>query len=83
MKKENNPEVIKKFASKGVFPHQFAFTLLLPLRNIFLSPKQLIDRLELEENFDVLEIGPGPGYFRLKIAQKLTKGKMVLTDIQQ
>ena len=83
MKKENNSEAIKKFAGKGVFPHQFAFTLLLPLRNIFLSPKQLIDRLELEENFNVLEIGPGPGYFSLKIAQKLTKGKMVLTDIQQ
>ncbi|MCW8814121.1 MAG: methyltransferase domain-containing protein [Chlorobium sp.] len=82
MKKDNNSIVIKSFASKGVFPHQFAFTLLIPLRNIFLSPKQLIDRLELEENFNVLEIGPGPGYFSLKIAQILTKGKLVLADIQ-
>jgi ubiquinone/menaquinone biosynthesis C-methylase UbiE len=83
MKKDNNSIVIKSFASKGVFSHQFAFTLLIPLRNIFLSPKQLIDRLELEENFNVLEIGPGSGYFSLKIAQILTKGKLVLADIQQ
>ena len=73
----------KSFAGKGVFPHKFAFTLLLPIRNIFLSPERLIERLELKEDFLVLEIGPGPGYFSIKVAQKLTKGKLVLADIQQ
>ena len=73
----------RSFAGKGVFPHKFAFTLLIPIRNIFLSPERLIERLELKEDFLVLEIGPGPGYFSIKVAQKLTKGKLVLADIQQ
>ena len=78
-----NQKVTKRFRSKGIFPYQFAFTLLIPLRNIFLSPKLLIERLELKKNFTVLEIGPGPGYFSLKVAQYLTKGKLILADIQE
>jgi len=78
-----NQLVIKRFASKGVFPYQWAFTLLLPLRNIFLSPKQLIKRLELKENYFVLEVGSGPGYFSLPVARKLIAGKLYLADIQQ
>ncbi len=73
----------KRFVSKGVFPHQMAFTLLIPFRNIFLSPKQLMKRLELKEDFQVLEVGPGPGYFSLKVAGFLKKGKIFLADIQQ
>jgi ubiquinone/menaquinone biosynthesis C-methylase UbiE len=76
-------DLIKRFASKGVFPHQMAFTLLIPMRNIFLSPKQLIRRLDLKENHDVLEVGPGPGYFSTKIAGILTTGRLTLADIQQ
>jgi ubiquinone/menaquinone biosynthesis C-methylase UbiE len=73
----------KSISSKGVFPYQWAFTLLFPLRKIFISPKQLIDRLELEENHSVLELGPGPGFFSVPIAKRLKKGKLVLADIQQ
>ena len=80
---KENGNTVKRFASKGVFPHQFAFTLLIPFRNIFLSPKKLIERLELKEDHTVLEIGPGPGYFSLNVASKLKKGKLVLTDIQK
>ena len=78
----NQSSITKSFAGKGVFPSRWAFTLLIPLRNIFLSPKQLIKRLELEENHHVLEIGPGPGYFSLPVARALKKGKLVLADIQ-
>jgi ubiquinone/menaquinone biosynthesis C-methylase UbiE len=80
---KDNKQIVKRFASKGIFPYQFAFTLLIPLRNIFLSPKKLIERLELKENFDVLEIGPGPGYFSAKVAREIPKGKLVLADIQK
>ncbi|MCP3965840.1 MAG: methyltransferase domain-containing protein [Lentisphaerae bacterium] len=59
------------------------FTLLIPFRNIFLSPSKLIKRLKLKDNHTVLEIGPGPGYFSPKVAKFLTQGKLVLTDIQQ
>lgn len=70
---------MKRFAGKGVFPHQLAFTLLIPLRNIFLSPKQLI----LKTDSKVLEVGPGPGYFSAHVAKAIPKGKLVLADIQQ
>jgi ubiquinone/menaquinone biosynthesis C-methylase UbiE len=80
----NNKEKHYKnsFSGKGVFPPRYAFTLLLPFRNIFLSPKQLIKRLGLEEDHNVLEIGPGPGYFSTHVAQILKSGRLVLLDIQ-
>jgi len=81
-KQSQNKDVMKRFTSKGVFPYQWAFTLLIPLRNIFLSPKKLIDRLALKEDHYVMELGPGPGYFSLQVAKRLTKGKLVLVDIQ-
>lgn len=71
------------FTGKGLFPPQYAFTLLLPLRNIFLSPKKLLQRLELKQSHTVLEIGPGPGYFSSHVALRLTQGRLVLLDIQQ
>jgi ubiquinone/menaquinone biosynthesis C-methylase UbiE len=67
---------------RKIFPHMCAFTLLIPLRNIFLSSKQVIDRLELKDNMTVLEIGPGPGYFSVKVAPVLTSGRLVIADIQ-
>ncbi len=72
----------KGFATKGVFPHEWAFTLLFPLRNIFLSPEKLIRRLDVKENYKVLEVGPGPGYFSIPVARKLKNGKLYLADIQ-
>lgn len=73
----------KSFSGKGVFPAAYAFTLLIPLRNVFLSPKTLISRLGLKEDQCVLEIGPGPGYFSLPVARHLKKGRLVLLDLQQ
>jgi ubiquinone/menaquinone biosynthesis C-methylase UbiE len=74
--------VVNSFSGKGVFPPKYAFTLLIPFRNIFLSPKKLIRRLDLQEDFSVLEIGPGPGYFSTHVAKKLKRGRLVLLDIQ-
>lgn len=78
-----SPEPVKSFSGKGIFPYRWAFTLLIPLRNIFLSPKRLIERLEIKHDSTVLEIGPGPGYFSVGVARFLTGGKLVLADIQQ
>ena len=83
MKKAMAAKYNKSFSGKGVFPSKYAFTLLIPLRNIFLSPSKLIKRLDLREDQNVLEIGPGPGYFSFYVAQKLNKGRLVLLDIQQ
>lgn len=73
----------KSVSSKGIFPHQWAFTLLFPLRKIFISPKQLIERMELKNNHSVLELGPGPGFFSVPVARKLKNGWLTLADIQQ
>ena len=80
---EQKSDITKRFTSKGVFPYQYAFTLLIPLRNIFLSPRQLIKRLNLKDNINVLELGPGPGYFSAHIAKAIPNGHLVLADIQR
>jgi len=71
------------FSGKGVFPPKYAFTLLIPFRNIFLSPGKLLQRLDLQKDHTVLEIGPGPGYFSTHVAKKVNNGRLVLLDIQQ
>ncbi|MFH0754538.1 MAG: methyltransferase domain-containing protein [Candidatus Omnitrophota bacterium] len=80
---EEEGMVCRRFAGKGVFPYQMAFTLLIPLRNMFLSPRTLIERLELKAEHAVLEIGPGPGYFSVPVAKFLSCGVLYLFDIQQ
>ena len=82
-KNADKKNIITRVVSQGIFPYQFAFTLLIPLRNIFISPKKLIKRLDLEENYNVLEVGPGPGYFSIKVAPVISKGKLIISDIQQ
>jgi len=78
-----NSNLKKSFIGKGIYPRKWAFLLLIPFRNIFLSPKKLIQRLELQKNSIVLEIGPGPGYFSVPIAKHISEGKLYLADIQQ
>lgn len=75
--------IYQRFIGKGIFPYQMAFTLLIPIRNIFLSAQTLINRLELKDNHTVLEIGPGPGYFSIDMAKFLSHGILYLFDIQQ
>lgn len=81
--KEKLIDIFNRISKKGVYPYQLAFMLLIPLRNIFLSPKKLIQYLELEEDYNVLEVGSGPGYFSPKIAKAIPAGKLVLADIQK
>ena len=83
MYKRASRNAVTRFTKKGVFPYQFAFTLLFPARNIFLSPGQLISRIELKKDSCILEVGPGPGYFSTRIARALPEGRLVLADIQQ
>jgi hypothetical protein len=65
-----------------VFPHQLAFTLLIPLRNLALSPRQVVARLHLSPQHRVLEVGCGAGYFSPALAQAVPQGELVLADIQ-
>ncbi len=64
-------------------PHTKARHLLNPLRNLILSPKSLVKRLDLGPNFRVLELGPGPGYFSPEVARSLPDGRLALVDVQE
>ena len=68
--------------TRGVFPHQFAWLLHLPLRRLIVSPKRLVDQLPLQEHSRVLEVGPGSGYFSTELARRLPSGVLCLLDLQ-
>ena len=72
-----------KHAHEGPMSYERAPQLLNPLRNLILSPKALVKRLDLRTDLQVLEVGPGPGYFSPEIARSIPSGKLVLVDIQQ
>ena len=65
-----------------VFPHELAFTLLIPLRSLILSPAELVRRLDLAPNCRILEVGCGPGYFSPALARAVPQGELVAADIQ-
>ncbi len=75
-------EILRRFAGRGVCPYQAGWTLVLPLRRLILSPEQLADRLHLQENLRVLELGCGPGYFSAEVARRVPRGALHLFDLQ-
>jgi ubiquinone/menaquinone biosynthesis C-methylase UbiE len=64
------------------FPYQAAFILDNPLRRALMKPARIIEHLGLTGSEHVLEIGPGPGFFSVEIARRLTYGRLDLFDIQ-
>lgn len=74
---------VKEGRSHGPMPVERAPHLLNPLRALILSPRALTKRLDLKKNSQVLEVGPGPGYFSPEVARRIPEGKLVLADIQQ
>ena len=47
-----------------------------------MKPARIIDKVGLTGSEHVLEIGPGPGFFSVEIARRLTYGRLDLFDIQ-
>jgi len=76
-------DVLARFFGKGVCPYQLSFALTSPLRRLILSPQKLADRLHLEEDFRVLEIGSGAGYFSAEVARRIPDGRLELIDVQR
>ncbi|HEX3788821.1 MAG TPA: class I SAM-dependent methyltransferase [Pseudonocardiaceae bacterium] len=64
------------------FPHQAAFLLDNPIRRFLTDPKTVIDQLKLTGHEQVLELGPGPGFYSVAIARELTDGRLELFDLQ-
>lgn len=75
-------DVFNRLSGQGVYPHELAFLLDLPLRKLILSPQQVVDQLHLTPQAQVLEIGPGPGYFSGEVARRIPGGQLTLLDIQ-
>ena len=76
-------KIVRGFFGKGICPYQFSFILDSPLRRFILSPNRLADRLHLKPYFNVLEIGPGSGYFSIEVARRIPQGHLELFDLQQ
>ena len=66
----------------GPMPYTRARHLLHPLRGLILSPAALRRNLSLPRDAEVLEIGPGPGYYSVEIARGIPHGTLWLLDIQ-
>ncbi len=67
---------------RGVFPHQMAWFLELPLRRFIISPATIAHRLSLRSDSTVLEIGAGSGYFSVEVARCMPQGQLTLYDLQ-
>ena len=63
-------------------PATEAAHLLNPIRSLILSPGRLVKRLGLRPDSQVLEIGPGPGYYSVAVAKAVPRGRLTLVDIQ-
>jgi protein-L-isoaspartate O-methyltransferase len=72
----------KRREANSPFPHQATFILDNPLRRALMKPARIIDRLGLTGSERVLEIGPGPGFFSVEIARRVSDGRLDLFDIQ-
>lgn len=68
----------------GRFPHPHWLAVLLdnPIRRALEDPVGVTEMIGLSGNEQVLELGPGPGYFSIEIARRLTTGHLDLVDIQ-
>lgn len=76
-------EVWRRSSTAGeAYPAELAFMLRNPLRRLILSPRGMVRRLDPAPTDRVLEVGPGPGYFSLELAQAVPRGMLLLMDLQ-
>lgn len=68
--------------TRGCFPHEFSWLIDNPVRRLFVTPRELADRLPILEGSRVLEIGPGSGYFSVEFASRIPAGRLDLFDLQ-
>ena len=64
------------------YPHQAVFLLNNSLRRTFFKPIRIVDSIGLTGSEQVLEVGPGPGFYSVEIARRLTDGRLDLFDLQ-
>jgi ubiquinone/menaquinone biosynthesis C-methylase UbiE len=76
--------LLHKAREKGAspYPHQAAFFLNNPVRRALSKPGRIVDSIALTGSERVLEVGPGPGFYSVEIARRLTYGQLDLFDLQ-
>lgn len=67
---------------RGIYPHQLARLLDNRLRRLLIRPETFADRLPIHPDSQVLEVGPGSGYFSRELARRLPQGRLELFDLQ-
>jgi ubiquinone/menaquinone biosynthesis C-methylase UbiE len=75
-------DIWARFSGDGAYPEELSALLLIPLRRVIFSPRQLVESLELAPGAHVLEVGPGPGFFSLDVARAVPQGRLELVDLQ-
>jgi ubiquinone/menaquinone biosynthesis C-methylase UbiE len=65
-----------------VYPASKAHQLLNPARRLLQPPRRIVRQMCLAPTTRVLEIGSGPGYFSVDLANAVSKGSLVLCDLQ-
>ena len=83
MKLREYAGIWSRAVGRGVFPHQLSWILDLPGRGLIMSAKTVAGRLPVRPDAQVLEIGPGSGYYSLEVARRIPDGQLHLLDIQQ
>lgn len=74
--------ILKNAFGRGVFPHQMSWVLDLPGRGLIMSAKTVARRLPVQPDADLLEVGPGSGYYSVEAARRVPGGSMTLLDVQ-
>jgi SAM-dependent methyltransferase len=53
-----------------------------PERDAWQKPQEILDALHLEQTSTLADVGAGTGYFSVRIAKRLPKGKIFAADIE-
>ena len=61
-------------------PEELAKRFDAPDRDDWQKPEQVIDHFGLTPNSTVLELGSGTGYFSVRVAKRLSQGKLICLD---
>ena len=54
-----------------------------PIRRKIQPPKTLADRMQLQPDMFILEVGPGKGTYTFEVAKRVPDGKVIAIDIQE
>ncbi|PVY77577.1 methyltransferase family protein [Tamilnaduibacter salinus] len=79
----DQPGIWSRAFGRGVYPHQMSWVLDLPGRGVIMSAATVAGRLPVKPDAQVLEIGPGSGYYSVEVARRVPEGGLTLVDVQQ